>query len=744
MGDFEQAYEAVSADSIVGMPTDLPVQDRLAMLLTTIPPDAGSAAAAIVAACGTSVRAQVFQREDLGWLPLAGEDGNADQAQLTALECGAGPLLSRAVAVDNIAIVLESLDLGSGQTVPRSLLTQLGVWLELTARTSAADDEITALGDEAEVMQAVARDILSARDLDQVLLNITNQTLRMSESDICGVFLREGDELQMRSCTGHRVADTARLRMQKGQGVAGLVFETGQVAKVDSYLQDLTISKDFMSLAGQEGTRTALAAPLNVHGEMIGVLEVWRRRYSSFTERDVRRLVAFADLAAIAIEKARLYDAQSATVQELETIRVSLERQVNMLDRSAAMQHSLLEIVLANTAVVNPVARTVSTELSCDVVIFSAAGEIEATFPRSLDTADVHRRILGPNGSLPVRASRFVAGDGRSIWVHPVIAAENQYGAVCLVGGSEESEIMEVACGQAAMVCSLMQLQQRAASAARAEALDQILWDLMEGPAEQRSAARSRTHQMGIYLRGFNRVVYGVFENIDAIATQEGWTASSADALRRDVLAGLRRCTQPAPLTLTSVRGNWIIALVPLQDRERARELLDELSKTIVSCHPDLRITWGVSSAYDDPADYPAAFDEAKTAHAASRRLGTVSLYDELGIVRLLLGSSDNPDLKGFIREITEPLLEYDRRGDGALLKTLRTFFDSNCSQKDAAERLFVHPKTLAYRLDLIRKLTGLDLSRHADRMRADLALRLLQVTQASSYLDGETTDTPL
>jgi sugar diacid utilization regulator len=325
-----------------------------------------------------------------------------------------------------------------------------------------------------------------------------------------------------------------------------------------------------------------------------------------------------------------------------------------------------------------------------------------------------------------------------------VIAAENQYGAVCLVGGREDSEIMEVACGQAAMVCSLMQLQQRAASAARAEALDQIVWDLMEGSAEQRAAARSRTHQMGIWLRGFHRVVYGVFENIDAIAAQEGWTTSSADALRRKVLAGLRSCTDPAALTLTSVRGNWIIALAPLQDGERVRELLDELNAAAVSCHPDLRITWGVSSARSDPADYLAAFDEAKTAQAASRRLGTVSLYDELGIVRLLLGSSDNPDLQGFIREVTQPLLDYDRQSEGALLKTLGTFFDANCSQKDAAERLFVHPKTLAYRLDQIRKLTGLDLSRHADRMRADLALRLLQVSQASSYLDGDTAGTPM
>ena len=727
------------AEGVNGARTIAPIQD----LLVSMPRNSAAAAEDVVAAFGADVPVSVLQRDDVDWVLLAGaeHDRAADQAQLAALECGAGTLVSRGATVGNVAVVI-------GASVPdlvvatyRPLLAQLCVWIGLTARADASTEELAALHDEAEVLRAVAHQILNVQDLDQVLLNITDQTLRMSGSDICGVFLLEGDELAMRSCAGHRVVDTARLRMKKGQGVAGLVFETGKVAKIDSYLQDSTISKDFMPLAEQEATRSALAVPLVVHGDMIGVLEVWRRRYSSFTDRDVRRLVALADLAAIAIENGRLYDAQRATVAELDSMRISLERQLNLLSRSATLQHALIEIVLANSAVTSSVARTVGTELGCDVAILSATGDVEAAFPRSLDVAALLDEVVGRHGALPQRATRIVARDARTIWVHPVIAAENQYGAVCLVGGSEDTEIMGVACGQAAMACSLAQLQQRAASVARAEALDQILWDLMEGTVEQRSAARSRTHQMGIRLRGFHRVVYGVLENTDAIAAQEGWITSAADTLlRRKFLNGVRGCTDPAPMTLTSVRGDWIIALAPIKDRERARALLEELDRIAVRCHPDLRITWGVSSARSDPADYPVAFGEAKTAHAASRRLGTVSLYDELGIVRLLLGSSDNPDLQGFIKEVTQPLLDYDRQSDGSLLKTLRIFFDANCSQKDAAERLFVHPKTLAYRLDLIRKLTTLDLSRHSDRMRADLALRLLQVTQAVGDLDGEST----
>lgn len=107
---------------------------------------------------------------------------------------------------------------------------------------------------ETAVLRTVIEQLLCVRDLDQLLLSISDRTLHLLDADICGVLLREGDELRMRSCVGHRVVETSRLRMERGQGVAGLVFLTGEPAKVDDYLSDQQISQDFMSLAEQEQT----------------------------------------------------------------------------------------------------------------------------------------------------------------------------------------------------------------------------------------------------------------------------------------------------------------------------------------------------------------------------------------------------------------------------------------------------------------------------------------------------------
>jgi DNA-binding PucR family transcriptional regulator len=283
------------------------------------------------------------------------------------------------------------------------------------------------------------------------------------------------------------------------------------------------------------------------------------------------------------------------------------------------------------------------------------------------------------------------------------------------------------------MACSLALLRQRAASRARSEAMDQVLWDLVQGPIEHRAAARSRAQQLGISLAGRLRLFSGQIENVEELGAQHGWDTSQINRARRDVVRALRE--DGRGLSLVSLRGDLVVAIAADVDRAEIKAMLSGLTTRVRDHIAELRMTWGVSRAHGDVMELPGALNEARTALSAAHRLGgqNVFLYEELGIVRLLLGSGDDPDLQAFIDDVTGPLVAYDRDNDGSLIRTLRGFFDADCSQRLAAERLFIHHKTLRYRLERIKQLTGLDLARHEDRMRADFALRLLQINGATA-----------
>lgn len=731
-----------AAGDMPGLPHGVALTGRrtLEALLTETPAAPGPAAAAQLGAAASNAvgsAVSVLVRADGEWSVVAGDPPTAP---LKADELDRRRRRGAGIAVAGRVALLWEPSRPVASTLQR-LLRIACSWLSMAFERDDALERAKEASDESDVHREVAGQLLTVRDLDQVLLSIVVRTLHLLDADICGVLLLEGDEVRMRSCSGNRFVETARLRMRRGQGVAGLVFQTGRPAKVDDYLADTTISDDFITLAKKEGTRSALAVPLRLQGELVGVLEVWRRRPSLFAERDVRRMVALAELATIAIDNARLNDRQTCALAQLKEARNALEHQVTVLALSSGLQQKLLNAVLEGGGL-PVIARTVASELDCQVGVYGPEGALITAHGGTRATTCFPARV--PARTRPGRRTlRLTEGEAVTAWTQPIYADGDQIGAVYLIPGERSEKMMDVVSGQAAMACSLSLLRERAASRARIEELEQVLWDLLQGSVEHRIAARTRANQMNVSLRGALRVVYGRIENVEELAARHGWDTSRTDRVRRDILRMLRGLEEGAGIVLAAIRGDAIAAIVANLDRSAVRDLVSGLTAAVHRQWPDLRLTWGVSRAHDDVVALPSAFNQAKTALSAAHRLGgeNVFLYEELGIVRLLLGSGSDPDLQAFITEVTGPLIAYDRENNGALIRTLRAFFDADCLQRVAAERLFVHYKTLRYRLDQIERLTGLNLDRHDDRMRADFALRLLQVN--GQLDDVETTSDP-
>lgn len=84
-----------------------------------------------------------------------------------------------------------------------------------------------------------------------------------------------------------------------------------------------------------------------------------------------------------------------------------------------------------------------------------------------------------------------------------------------------------------------------------------------------------------------------------------------------------------------------------------------------------------------------------------------------------------------FVMECLGPLIEYDERRKGELIKTIEAYFGSDGSVKLAGEALFAHPHTVTYRLKQVERLTGWSLRDPEDKLRLQLALRAYRLAQA-------------
>ena len=132
------------------------------------------------------------------------------------------------------------------------------------------------------------------------------------------------------------------------------------------------------------------------------------------------------------------------------------------------------------------------------------------------------------------------------------------------------------------------------------------------------------------------------------------------------------------------------------------------------------------------------AYLEAKEALEIGQALdqeGRIFRFDDLLLYHFLRTNADLVDR--FVAQMLGPLIEYDERRKGELVKTLECYFSADGSVKVAGEMLFAHPHTVTYRLKQIEKLTGWSLRDAEDKLRLQLALRALRVS--SERLGAET-----
>ncbi len=144
--------------------------------------------------------------------------------------------------------------------------------------------------------------LASTLSLDNRLERVLDQAMELLKAERGSIMLLEEDtgELVVRAARG---LDGGRgFRVPLGEGISGWVAESGEPL----ILQDAVSDKRFR---GSDPTvRSALAVPLRAGGRVIGVLNVSNcTRPRRFDRRDLEHLLSFADMAAVAIENARLY-----------------------------------------------------------------------------------------------------------------------------------------------------------------------------------------------------------------------------------------------------------------------------------------------------------------------------------------------------------------------------------------------------------------------------------------------------
>ncbi|UGY16321.1 helix-turn-helix domain-containing protein [Bradyrhizobium septentrionale] len=578
------------------------------------------------------------------------------------------------------------------------------------------------------VFQRVANKILKSRNLQEIFLQITHEAKARLSADICGIMLLEEEALVMKRCTGNLAAETAALRMKAGQGVGGRVLETRQPCSIEDYVQSEIISRDFMSLARAERVRSALAVPLMSQDQVIGVLEVWRRKPSTFTPQHTAELATLANLASLAIENAALLDAREAAARELEDAHSKLQQRYNVIRNSADLQEGLISTLLDGGGLCE-IAQRAHQHLHSPVLILDKHLDVQACHPRTAATDAVLRAVriaISQNRGPDTRYKTISAGALRFAF-QSITAGSEQLGWAVMLNPEIENESAQLAITELCVTAALHQTKERAAARALSDKLATLTWDLLEGTDHLRQLALQRAKELDAEIPAEYCIAVCRIDGLDKPDKSGVLTGGEIEGRRRSVAEAPNHLPGRQIAKLSGLRGNELALVISSCESVKARDFAQSLIVEIMRRVPGCTARVGLSRGCSEPMSIPSAWRDARIALdvACQSRTAAVIDYNDVGVAGLLMSIREGTDFQGFVGQSIGGLLKEKSPQRETLLQTLRVFFACNCSQQATARELRTHQKTIAYRLDKIERITGLKLAAHEQRVLLYLALQM-------------------
>jgi PAS domain S-box-containing protein len=174
--------------------------------------------------------------------------------------------------------------------------------------------ELTFLHETSQILTATL-------DVDSVLHSLMAQVREYFQVEATSAALldEETGDLTFRVAVGKASEEVIGMRMAPGQGIVGWVLQTGEplfvpVAHADErFYSGVDDRTDFF-------TRMMLAVPIKVDGRTIGVIEVLNPADDTFDADAQRLLLSVADLAAVSIRNAALYERARQAERRYESL----------------------------------------------------------------------------------------------------------------------------------------------------------------------------------------------------------------------------------------------------------------------------------------------------------------------------------------------------------------------------------------------------------------------------------------
>ena len=219
---------------------------------------------------------------------------------------------------------------------PHGVTVLEGFIIDISAR-KRTETSLLKRTQQLEAVRDVGLELTAHLALDDLLDFITSRAIELVEATSGGLALYdpESEVLEYVLYLGLEIP----FRMMKpGEGVTGKVWESGQSLVVDDYAAWEERSQGWVDSIGHGAV---IGAPIRWQDEVLGVLVLDHESVGKFSQDDAEILELIGAQAAVAIQNARLFQAEDRRRREAETLR-----EVGLIISSTTDHAKVLNLIL--------------------------------------------------------------------------------------------------------------------------------------------------------------------------------------------------------------------------------------------------------------------------------------------------------------------------------------------------------------------------------------------------------------
>ncbi|RAP30938.1 hypothetical protein C2W64_00110 [Brevibacillus laterosporus] len=304
-------------------------------------------------------------------------------------------------------------------------------------------------------------------------------------------------------------------------------------------------------------------------------------------------------------------------------------------------------------------------------------------------------------------------------------------------------ELDFIAIENAATALSLELVKQFAVAEVEREFKNDIIDDLLAGKGQILETVYHRANLIGWDLdRSYAVLLFHVKEEFTSLSQKEMNKPRSSRRLQTKTFTYLHEAirSQFGDGILRS-RSDTIILLLPVDQQEgkgknwlaAVKEKAREIQGNIRAKAKDIVVQVGIGNVAETVMDISGRYKEAQDALDLGGTLygsESVTAFAELGLFRLLCQFPDPAALTSFIPPSLSRLLESKNAIKNDLLHTLEVFLEHNQNAAKAAQDLFVHYKTVMYRLERIKEITGMDFEDSEEMLGVRVGMKIINLVK--------------